>query len=375
MNKLRKTFHNHINNVFGWKTKRKIVVIESDDWGSIRMSSKESFNNLLNKGIAVDKSHYNLYDGLESNADLEGLFGVLSKHTDKSGRHPVFTGANIVANPDFEKIRMNNFKQYYYERVQETYNKYGESHNKVLQFYKEGIDNMLFVPAFHGREHLNINRWMKALQRDNKIVHYGFKNKVTGIPSGVDMQAAFAVDDINDIQIHKNIISEGLELFNSLFGFKTSFFIPPNGPFNASSYLFLKKLGIRYLNSRKYMVLPDQIGKIVRDYRYSGMQNKFGQLYFIRNCYFEPSSTEHPANYDWINNAMKELETAFLWRNPAIFSSHRVNYIGWLNQANRTRGLTMLDELLTKIIKRWPDVEFMTTMELGDLINAKNTNA
>ncbi len=38
-----KTFlaKNYVN-FRGWKTKRKIVVIESDDWGSIRMNNKDS---------------------------------------------------------------------------------------------------------------------------------------------------------------------------------------------------------------------------------------------------------------------------------------------------------------------------------------------
>jgi hypothetical protein len=40
-------------NLRGWKTKRKIVVIESDDWGSIRMPSPESFNSSKTKANAI----------------------------------------------------------------------------------------------------------------------------------------------------------------------------------------------------------------------------------------------------------------------------------------------------------------------------------
>ena len=54
----------HASNVPGWRTKRKIVVIESDDWGSIRMSSLEAFNNLLKAGMRENLNHYNLYDSL-----------------------------------------------------------------------------------------------------------------------------------------------------------------------------------------------------------------------------------------------------------------------------------------------------------------------
>ena len=30
-------------NMFGWRTKRHLVVIESDDWGTIRMPSREVY--------------------------------------------------------------------------------------------------------------------------------------------------------------------------------------------------------------------------------------------------------------------------------------------------------------------------------------------
>jgi len=110
----------HLSNIPGWRTRRKIVVIESDDWGSIRMSSKKAFQSLLKAGIPVDKSHYNLYDSLESNSDLEMLMKTLEKFKDSTGHSPVITGVNIVGNPDFEKIAANNFTKYEFEPVTET---------------------------------------------------------------------------------------------------------------------------------------------------------------------------------------------------------------------------------------------------------------
>jgi flavorubredoxin len=67
----------HYINSRGWKTKRKIVVIESDDWGSIRMASPEIFNSLKGKGYPVDKHKFTSLDGLESKEDLKVLFEVL----------------------------------------------------------------------------------------------------------------------------------------------------------------------------------------------------------------------------------------------------------------------------------------------------------
>jgi len=66
-----------LSNLPGWRTNRKIVVFESDDWGSIRMSSKKAFNKLVEVGIPIENNPYNRFDGLESNADLEHLFELL----------------------------------------------------------------------------------------------------------------------------------------------------------------------------------------------------------------------------------------------------------------------------------------------------------
>ena len=74
MNKYREHILRDIIKTFGYKTNRKIVVFESDDWGSIRMPSKLAYSNLLNKGIDVDKSYlYDTLDSLEKKEDLEAF--------------------------------------------------------------------------------------------------------------------------------------------------------------------------------------------------------------------------------------------------------------------------------------------------------------
>jgi len=47
---------------------------------------------------------------------------------------------------------------------------------------------------------------------------------------------------------------------------------------------------------------------------------------------------------------------------------HRLNVIGAIDVKNRKDNLFLLKNLLTQIANRWPEVEFMSTDELGDLI-------
>lgn len=364
----------NVSNIPGWRTKRHIVVIESDDWGSIRMSSLENFNRMLKAGMPVDKSHYNLYDALECNDDLIALMETLSKFKDVTGRPPVFTGVNVVANPDFEKIKQNGFLEYVYEPYTETCKRY-DNHEKVYELWKEAIAKRLIVPIFHGREHLNAQFWLRALQMGDKSTLLGFENEVTGMP-GIkgeklpDFQAAFDIDTKADLPYQKEVIKTGLDLFEQLYGYRSKYFVPTNGPFNNSLEKDLFDVGIRYINTGKKQREPLGEGQYRINTRYLGTKNQYGQIYLTRNCFFEPAATgfEVPANYDWINYCLKEIEIAFRWHKPATISSHRVNYIGYLHPENRENGLRQLKELLSRMLKRWPDIEFMTSSELGNLI-------
>lgn len=366
----------NLSNAKGWRTKRHIVVIESDDWGSVRMSSLDSFERLKSLGIPVDKGQYNIYDSLESNEDLEMLFDTLGRFKDSTGRHPVMTGVNVVANPDFEAIEQNGLKEYVYEPYTKTCERYS-NHDRVFELWKRGIAERLFVPVLHGREHLNAQFWVRALQSGSPSVLAAFKEGVTGIPNrGIDgervpgFQAAFQIDTVNDLPYQKEVIRTGAELFEKLYGYKPKFFVPTNGAFNNSLEKDLFDAGIQYINTAKKQEEPLGNGQYKINTRFIGDKNQFGQIYLTRNCFFEPASTgfEVPSNHDWIHSCMKEIEIAFRWQKPATISSHRVNYIGYLHPENREKGLRMLSQLLDEIIKRWPDVEFMTSVELGDVI-------
>ena len=137
---LKQTIYRNLINLPGWKTNRKIVVIESDDWGSIRIPTTDSYKSFIENGFEVDKSDYNRLDSLENNDDLLELFSTLSSHLDSSGRPPVITANTIVANPYFDKIKANNFEHYYYEHFSKTLSRY-PVHDYVLAYYKEGINN------------------------------------------------------------------------------------------------------------------------------------------------------------------------------------------------------------------------------------------
>lgn len=360
----------------GWSTDRKLIIIESDDWGSIRMPSRKTFDQLVDKGIDLtsgDSKRYNLYDTLESTQDLDSLFSVLKRFKDKNGSHPVITALSLVANPDFNKIKENHFQYYFYEPVIETLKRYYPQQN-VFECWQQGISEKLFAPQFHGREHLNVMAWMHALQRNDLPTKTAFDHGVWGFnnvhPSGVSYQAAFDLESQSDLEHHKEIIQDGLTLFEKLFGYKASFFVAPNGILNEQLYPAAKQMGIDFLYSAKLHPVPVQPGKFKKRFNYLGKRNEAGQRFITRNAFFEPS--QYSPNC--VQQCLYEIELAFRFNKPAIISSHRVNFIGQHDMKNREHGLQQLELLLKSILSRWPDVEFMSSDALGRLMQSNHAN-
>jgi len=366
----------HLINRPGWTTKRKIVVIESDDWGSIRMPSTDVYKDLLKHGVPVDKSPYCRYDSLVSEEDLELLFELLSGFKDRSGRHPVITANTVVSNPDFDRIRESGFSEYFCEPITETFKKYPE-HSGCMELWRSGKRTGIFHPQSHGKEHLNVRYWLELLQQDHYHFRLAFDHCCWGLSSDVypdsnrSIQASFDIDSGKHLLELEDSIREGLRLFEEMFGYRSESFIASNFIWSSKLNRVLSDEGVRYLQGMKYQKLPLLNGerrKMIR--HYLGERNEFGQYYLIRNCTFEPSINGRGS--DSVGDCLKGVSTAFLWNKPAIISSHRINYVGFLDSGNRDRNLGFLKTVLLEILKRWPDVEFMTSDTLGKIIENRD---
>lgn len=363
----------NLSNIPGWRTDRHLIIFESDDWGSIRMPSIESFKKLEKSGLdlrSADAERYNLFDNLATTHDLGSLFEILSNVKDCNGRSAVFTPATIVANPDFLKILNSDFREYFYEPFTDTLKRFqGCEHS--FDLWKEGIAKQLFVPQMHGREHLNVTSWMNALKAGEEQTRSAFKEGLWGfVPRNypaTDYQAAFLLGSPSELKYHEEVIIEGLNLFEKIFGYTAEFFVPPNGVMNNSlnNILFNRGIRFRYASRMQFETLGN--GKSKKVIHWLGQKDNPGISYILRNCFFEPSQQGR----DWIDSCLNEIKIAFRWHKPAIISSHRVNYIGALNPANRDNGLNQLSSLLKGIKKIWPDVEFITTPQLGALMEKK----
>ena len=362
--------HN-VKNILGWKTNRKIVVFAVDDYGNVRVDSKSARNAMTKAGLKIH-SRFDAFDSLENEEDLQMLYEALSSVKDQHGNHAVFTALSLPANIDFEKLREENYNSYQYELLPETFKKL-KGYERVWDLWKEGISKRFLFPQFHGREHLNIKVLNEHLkQKDNETLISLQNRSYTSISSrpyqNISYTAAFDFEDEQDFHLQKEIIEDGLIQFEKVFGIKSQCFNPPGGRESEKIHQTLHNNGIKYIETPLLKREHLGRGRYKRKLYYTGKKNLFGQYFMVRNCVFEPT---HEANRDWVGSCLTQIEASFRWKKPANISSHRVNFCGHIDPANRLLGISELKKLLKEIVKRWPDVEFMTTLDLAKLIQAE----
>jgi hypothetical protein len=365
---------NHLKNIYGWRTKRKLVIIVVDDYGNVRLDSPSALQTLKSKGFLTNASRFDLLDSLENTQDLIELFSVLQSVKDSNGQNAIFTPLALPCNINFEKIIEDDFQNYQYETLPETYGKLESlqpsAYNGTWEIWKQGIQEGIMEPQYHGREHLNLKVFNELIQSKSDHIIENLKNRSytavqnTGY-STIDFTSAFSFWEYDENYKFKEIIADGLKRFEEVFGYRAIYFNPPAGGGHPIIHEWLWDCGIRYIDAHLIRSEHLGLGKTSKVFNFTGKKNKLGQTIVVRNVVFEPTENHF---FDSVGHALKQTEAAFRLNRPAIISSHRVNFSGHISEDNRKKGLYDLRQLLVQIVKKWPDVEFVSAGDLGDII-------
>ncbi|MDN4166625.1 hypothetical protein QWY31_14035 [Cytophagales bacterium LB-30] len=362
-----------LKNYLGWSSQRKIVVFSVDDYGNVRLASTEARKKLIKAGADLDKNRFDTYDSLETAEDLSLLYEVLNSVKDAKGRSAKFTAYALSANIDFEKVLQENDGRYYYEVLPQTFAKL-PGYETVWDVWQEGVKKGFIEPQYHGREHLNIQYFEKAYAVKDAIFLTCLQERSwSGLPrlgfKQLDYASAFAYETAKDIPQVSKLALEGLKTFKEVFGTEAKSFTSPGGYTHHKVEQNLMQGGISFVDTAFIKKEPQGDGVFSYTFNRSGVRNKVGQFNLVRNSVFEPSQAVH---YDWVDQCMAEIEMAFRFGKPANISSHRVNFCGLIDPNNRSRGLKDLERLLKAITKKWPEVEFISAGELGELIKSES---
>lgn len=350
---------------------KKVVVFESDDWGSIRTPKGDLSKHFAPFNLDLLKNPYHRYDVLESPSDVSGLLTSCEEIEKLIGKKPKLTLNFVMANPDFNRIKADAFSSYYYEDFRETYKRY-YSGVKGLNLVSEGQRLSYFLPQFHGREHIQVPFWLEMLRNRDLVFTKAFELGFWGIGteeyahSERHIQASFDIRDKEEQAFTGTSIIEGLELFANIFGFESESFIPNNYIWPSSLNQLLVEKSVKFLQGMKKELHPRPVGQNNRNSnsRYAGKKTPEGLIQLVRNTTFEPSFYKNRENE--LQKCLREIKTAFLFKQPAVISTHRINFVGGLDENNRTENLALFKRLILEINRNWPEVEFWNSVELGE---------
>jgi hypothetical protein len=217
---------------------------------------------------------------------------------------------------------------------------------------------------------------LDAVRRNVPMARETFDLGMCGAPYAVKPDLAFyrslyqSEEELAEWGIDLEVlVREGAELFERQFGYRALSAIAPNYCWTDQVEAVWVQTGIRHIQGALFQLYP--IGKqIVRRPHYLGERSTMGGMYLIRNCIFDPA-------YDTTGNlerCLRQVAWAFRFGKPAVIISHRMNYMGSINPERRSRNLGLLTELLSGILRCWPDARFMNTLELASLIEEGSTS-
>ncbi len=349
-----------LKNAFARRSDQRIVVFESDDWGSQRVPSKSAMERLVASGILSGQGAYDR-ETLENAEDLTALGETLASVRDSAGRPAVFTCFVNPANPDFEKIREGGFEEYCWEATSRTLERRGDR-REVQAAWRAGREAGLLDVEYHGREHLQVRLWLAYL-RTSPVVRTGFDLGFYSVscepvpPVIRGFRAAYFFEDQGEIPELERILMEGAQVLEGEYGVKPQIFCAPNNVFHPDLYRAVKRAGCSVIVRHARNLQPDGKGGVTQVWGNRPVK-RAGLSWYGRNAIFEPQQGFG------VDHALKGIQSAFAWGVPAIVSTHRVNYVGGIDPRIRDRGARELKRLLLEILSRWPDVRFMSSRAL-----------
>lgn len=332
--------------------KEPVLVIESDDWGMLRHSGR------FDEVAHIGKLKKWAYDDLESTEDLDDLYKVLGTYSDRFD-HPFKITANfIVENPDFEKTIAANYKQLYTTPITQS---------PSLEKWKQGRDQGVFWPQYHGRFHFNFTSILEGIQKpdstERALFNAGFHGGLNNLEGSDWNDHSEYVQwkkskelPIGDL---KDWISKGLDIFEEVFGFKSQSVIAPHYVFTPNTAEAFRLSGLKYIQGGNHQYFPSPGGQMNTRKFPLGSNYYKGLTMLCRNVKFEPARGK--AEWD-VDAAYQACLTSFKKGVPAVLDSHRINYSGRMKE----EGLQKLNSLLNMLEKHKPVV--LSSDELGEAI-------
>lgn len=321
--------------------RQPVFIIESDDWGA----------GPLEQAGALDKLH-----------------NLLLRFQDSRGSHPVMTIGVVLAVADAARIRAQRGKGYH--SVDLTQPEFAAVREQLVKGKQAGV----FALQLHGKEHYWPDSVMQAAKADPDV--YAWLT-ADGIPQTErlpsHLQARWTDASTLPSRSHpqgliESAMSEEVKLFEACFGERPRVAVATTFVWNTDVERAWGEQGIETVITpgRRYTLRdaqgrPGGADKIMNN----GDRGDAGQLYLVRDVYFEPALGHDPQRL--LRDAMLHTQLG----RPVLIEMHRFNFMG--GEERIAASLHALEQGLAGILAALPGMRFMSSRELAEVLRTGDT--
>jgi hypothetical protein len=343
----------------GFTFGRPLVVLQSDDWGRVGVRDRDGWEELRSLGINLGERNYDCYS-LETAEDVAAVVTMLGRHRDSTGRAPCLGMNFVVANVDFAKVIANNFRQIYLRTLAEGLPD-GWNRPGLFDAYREGISAGILSPALHGTTHFcwpAVERHLDDPGERGILLRLLWNSGVPYIHWRMpwvgfeywDSEQSGEEAFLNSAR-QESLIDSAVEAFLAFFLKRPASACAPGYRANDISHKVWTKSGIRVAQNGPGRLMPPHF-------------DANGILHLYRSIDFEPVVQQDFS----VVACVRAAEDCFVRGLPAIVSLHSINFHSTIKDF-RNRTLALLDECLTTLEARHPNLLYVCDEELYDLVD------
>jgi len=343
----------------GFHFDRPLVLLQSDDWGRVGLRDHDGLEELQSAGITLGERPYDFYT-METAEDLSALRALLRRHRDSTGVCASIGMNFIVANLDFTHMEADDFRRIHLLPLGEGLPR-GWDRPGLNEAYREGIREGVFHPGLHGITHFcrpAVERQLTSGGERFDLLRTWWR---TGTPYvhwrmpwiGYEYwdPEKSADERFLEAACQRELIGQSVGAFAKLFSTLPRSACAPGYRANDSTQRAWAEYGIRVAQNGPGTLTPPHLD-----------DNNILHLY--RTVEFEPAVD--PAFS--VDKCLSAADACFAVAIPAVVSLHSINFHSSVCDF-RSRTLQLLNEFLSALETKYPDLRYLHDEDVCELIN------
>lgn len=326
----------------------KAVVLESDDWGLCAWVPDDQAHRVLAGQPAFRTEAGQRYgrSTLESATDVARLVATLLEFRGGDGLPPAWQANTIVAAPDWARlvpplfdvpalpVTAPGLAGGRWERP--------GLEAAVARARAQGV----WWPELHGLHHVPATAWLAALRRgqhDARLAH----EQESLVCAAVEGSGEY--DPTEPREVRAQDLREAIARFEAAFGRRPTSFCPPDYRFDDWLEAEAESLGLATLQGRPERASGGLVALRRRLMRFGFPHFTGGRFYLPPRIAFEPRGDAGPSGRLGAAAAHRAVRDAWGRGQPAILSTHRLNY-AHLDEPWAEAGRAALRDLLGRLV-------------------------